>query len=95
MVTKQVRLATEDRKRLSMIIFKKSELEISSKPNFWQVLQSILGALFGVQSSKVRERDFTRGHPWWVYLGTGVLVVILLILLLIGLAKWILWQAAV
>jgi len=69
------------------------ETKFSSKPNFWQVLQSVLGALFGVQSSKVRERDFMAGRSWWVYLGLGILVVILLILLLIGIAKWILWQA--
>lgn len=67
---------------------------MSSKLNFWQILQSVLGALFGVQSSKVRERDFLIGPPWWVYLGLGILVVIILILLLIGIAKWILWQAS-
>lgn len=67
-----------------------SYLYLSSKPNLWQLLQSVLGALFGVQSSKVAERDFTRGHPWWVYLGLGLLVIALLILLLVGLAKWIL-----
>jgi hypothetical protein len=66
---------------------------MQSKPNFWQLLQSVLGALFGVQSSKVLERDFTRGHAWWVYLGLGILLVGLLILLLVGLAKWIIWQA--
>lgn len=59
------------------------------KPNFWQLLQSILGALFGVQSSKVRERDFMHGHAWWVYLALGVVVVIILILGLIGIAKLI------
>lgn len=63
------------------------------KPNFWQILQSVLGALFGVQSSKVRERDFTEGHAWWVYLLIGILVVMVLILLTIGIAKWIIWQA--
>lgn len=62
---------------------------INSKPNFWQLLQSIFGALFGVQSSKVRERDFMHGHAWWVYLALGILVVAILVLALIGLAKWI------
>ena len=28
---------------------------------FWQVLSSTLAAAFGVQSSKNRERDFTKG----------------------------------
>lgn len=60
---------------------------MKSKPNLWQILQSVLGALFGVQSSEVRERDFVHGQPWWVYLAVGILVVIILVLLLVGMAK--------
>jgi hypothetical protein len=30
---------------------------------FWQMLHSVLAAAFGVQSSRNRERDFTRGRP--------------------------------
>lgn len=77
------------------MISKDKEFERSPKrkPTFWQVLVSVLGAMFGVQSSRVRERDFKAGHPWWVYLGVGVIMTLLLVLLLIGLAKFILWQA--
>jgi len=30
---------------------------------FWQMLHSVVAAAFGVQSSRNRERDFTRGRP--------------------------------
>jgi hypothetical protein len=63
------------------------------KPNAWQVLVSVLGALFGVQSSRVYERDFTRGRAWWVYGLVGVFVVMLLVLLLFLLAKFIISNA--
>lgn len=29
-----------------------------------QTLASVLAAFFGVQSSRNRERDFSRGNPW-------------------------------
>lgn len=61
----------------------------SPKPNFWQILVSVLGALFGVQSSKVRERDFSGARPWWVYVLVGVGVVLLFIILLLILTKFI------
>ena len=33
------------------------------KPTLLQVFGSVLSAIFGVQSSKNRERDFAKGHP--------------------------------
>jgi hypothetical protein len=33
------------------------------KPTLLQVYISVLSAIFGVQSSKNRERDFARGNP--------------------------------
>ena len=57
------------------------------KPSLWQVLVSVLGALFGVQSTAVRERDFTQGRPWWVYAIIATLVVAILVALLILVAK--------
>ena len=33
------------------------------QPGLWQVAQSVGAALFGVQTSKNYERDFTRGKP--------------------------------
>ncbi len=37
----------------------------------WQYVISILGAALGVQSQKVRERDFQHGKPW-VYVVGGL-----------------------
>ena len=31
--------------------------------SFWQIVQSVLAGLIGVQSRKNRERDFTQGKP--------------------------------
>lgn len=64
--------------------------QIPPKPSAWQLLVSLLGAIFGVQSSKVRERDFVHGHAWWVYAILGFLMVLLIVLLLMGTAKLIL-----
>ncbi len=33
------------------------------KPNLLQVFGSVLSAIFGVQNSKNRERDFAKGDP--------------------------------
>ena len=51
---------------------------------FWQVLGSTLAAAFGVQSSKNRERDFTRGKAHqFIFMGIGFTVVFVLIMVLI------------
>jgi hypothetical protein len=67
----------------------------SDKPTAWQVLISVLGGLFGVQSSRVQERDFTAGHPWWIYVFVGGVVTVLCVLLLVSLAKFIVLKASV
>jgi hypothetical protein len=60
-----------------------------SKPTLWQVIKSVLGAFFGVQSSKVRERDFTKGNPW-AYIIVGLIAVTLFVLMLVGIVKLVL-----
>ncbi|MEY3182407.1 MAG: hypothetical protein RLZ35_392 [Pseudomonadota bacterium] len=60
------------------------------KPNVLETLLSVLGAFFGVQSQKARERDFEHGHPWWVYVGIGVLIALLFIGSLVWLVQIIL-----
>ncbi|NGY03699.1 DUF2970 domain-containing protein [Solimonas terrae] len=55
----------------------------------WQTVQSVSAAMFGVQSSKNRKRDFSRGKPLhFIVIGLlmvgvfiGVLVLIVKILL--------------
>ncbi|MBB86157.1 DUF2970 domain-containing protein [Abyssibacter sp.] len=63
-------------------------------PTFWQTLTSVLAAFFGVQSSKARQRDFTRGKPsHFVILGLGATA--LFVLVLIGIVRLVLTLAGV
>ncbi|XOV84132.1 MAG: DUF2970 domain-containing protein [bacterium] len=49
---------------------------------FWQVLSSTLAAAFGVQSSKNRKRDFTKGKPsQFIFMGIGFTAVFVLIMI--------------
>ncbi len=48
-------------------------------PSLMQVVGSVLASFFGVQSSRARERDFTRGRPW-VYIVVGLVATIVFIL---------------
>lgn len=42
--------------------------------SWWQTIASIASAMFGVQSSRSRERDFAKGKVWH-FVGFGVLMV--------------------
>jgi len=52
------------------------------KPTLLNIMQSILAAMFGVQSQSNRERDFNSGKAWHYILG-GIAFVILLIIILL------------
>lgn len=58
----------------------------------WQTMSSIAAAMFGVQSSKVRERDFARGKVWHFVL-FGVLAVAAFIGVLVVVVRAMLNQA--
>lgn len=50
--------------------------------SFWQMLGSVLAAAFGVQSSKNRQRDFSRGKPLhFIFLGIGFTAVFVLLVI--------------
>lgn len=53
------------------------------KPGFLQVLQSVLAAIFGVQSSKNRERDFKKGDASQYMAVFAVLVIGLVITMIV------------
>ncbi len=40
-----------------------SKPQDSKPPTFWQMLHSVLAAVFGVHGGKNREQDFTHGKP--------------------------------
>lgn len=60
----------------------------NQKPSLKQIILSVLAAMFGVQSQKVRERDFQYGSPM-AFIIVGIIAVTLFVLLLYGLVKWV------
>ena len=63
-------------------------------PSFLNVLGSVLASMFGVQSSRRREADFTRGKPMH-YILVGLLVTFVFILTVWGVVKLVLSLAGV
>lgn len=49
------------------------------KPNLFQVIWSVIAAVFGVQSQENRERDFKKGDPR-DYIAVYVVLVIALVI---------------
>ncbi|MCB1615771.1 MAG: DUF2970 domain-containing protein [Pseudomonadales bacterium] len=61
------------------------------KPGFLQVLGSVLAAIFGVQSAKNRERDFTQGN-FKDYIAVYVVIVVFIVIGMITLVRMVLSQ---
>jgi hypothetical protein len=59
------------------------------KPNFLQVVSSILSAAIGVQSTENRERDFTSGSAKTYIIG-GVIFTVLFVLAITTVVKLVL-----
>lgn len=68
-----------------------SELD-KKQPTLWQVAQSVLSALIGVQSSKNHQRDFQHGKPAQ-YIIIGLVAVAIFIGTLIGIVKLVMSSA--
>lgn len=49
-------------------------------PNLWQTFTSVAASFFGVQSSKNRQRDFSKGKPGH-FIAIGLFMTLLFILL--------------
>lgn len=60
-----------------------------TKPTLFQVIMSVLGAAFGVQSEKTRQRDFQHGHPV-AYIVAGLVFTVLFIAILVGIVAYVL-----
>lgn len=63
-------------------------------PSFFSVLGSVLASMFGVQSNRKREQDFTHGKPSQ-YIITGLLVTVAFILAIWGLVSVVMKLAGV
>jgi len=62
------------------------------KPTLWQVAQSVMAALFGVQSSKNYQRDFQHGKPSQ-YIILGLVAVAIFIGTIIAVVNLVMSQA--
>jgi len=63
-------------------------------PSFIQVLGSVLASMFGVQSNRKREADFTHGKPLQ-YIVIGLLVTVVFILTIWGVVQIVMKLAGV
>ncbi len=52
----------------------------------WMVIKSVLAAMFGVQSDKNRERDFTNGKPSQ-FIIVGLIAVFIFIMIIYGIVQ--------
>ncbi len=69
---------------------KESAMEpVNQKPTLWQVIKSMLAAMFGVQSDQVYRRDFEKGNPW-AYIVVGIVITVVFVLTLVLVVKWVL-----
>ena len=60
---------------------------MQSGTGFWSVLGSVVASLFGVQSHKTYERDFTKG----TFISVAVIGVILVVLFVVTLFMFVKW----
>ncbi len=63
-------------------------------PSFLDVLGSVLASMFGVQSNRKREEDFTHGKPSQ-YIVIGLIVTIVFILTIWGVVKLVMKLAGI
>ncbi|BFT28930.1 hypothetical protein D210916BOD24_01060 [Alteromonas sp. D210916BOD_24] len=60
---------------------------MQSGTGFWSVIASVIASLFGVQSHKNYERDFTKG-TFISFAIIGILFVVLFVVALFTFVKW-------
>ena len=60
-----------------------SNQEQQKEPSFMEVAMSVIAAAFGVQNSRNRERDFSRGNPL-VFIAAGIIFTVVFILAIVG-----------
>lgn len=60
-----------------------SESQNKNKPSLGQVVKSVMGAAFGVQSSQTQDRDFQQKSPWVFIVGGLVFAAIFVVTLIV------------
>ncbi|AOE49190.1 DUF2970 domain-containing protein [Kangiella sediminilitoris] len=58
------------------------EKSINQGTGFWSTVQSVLGAMFGVQSEEQREKDFDQGNAVQFIVGGIIFVVVFILTIL-------------
>jgi hypothetical protein len=76
-----------------MIMTDSDDTKNTQSPSFLGVLGSVLASMFGVQSNRKREQDFTHGKPSQ-YILVGLLVTLVFILTVWGVVKLVMKFAA-
>ena len=66
----------------------------SKSPSFASMLGSVLASMFGVQSNRKREQDFTHGKPSQ-YIVIGLLVTVMFMLTIWGVVTLVMKLAGV
>jgi hypothetical protein len=66
-----------------------TEDEELKEPGFLEVTMSVMAAAFGVQNSKNRERDFTKGNPL-VFIAAGLIFTVVFVLTIVGIVSLVL-----
>lgn len=64
------------------------EQEQKKSPSFLSILQSVLAAMFGVQSEEKRKKDFEGGN-FASYIFIGVVMTIIFVLSIVWFANWV------
>ncbi len=65
-----------------------------TKPGFWQIVLSTMGAAFGVQSSKTHERDFKQGSIY-PYIAAGIIFTVLFVIVVATVVSTVLSESGV
>ena len=65
-----------------------SESKSPSTPTLRQLLKSVFGALFGVQSDQHRQADFSQSRVW-PYIVVGIAAIALFVAILIVISQWV------
>lgn len=63
-------------------------------PSLFKVFTSVVASMFGVQSSKKHEQDFTHGKPW-AYITVGLIMTVVFVLSVWFAVKMVLKSAGV
>ncbi|MEZ5541697.1 MAG: DUF2970 domain-containing protein [Pseudomonadota bacterium] len=71
-----------------------NDIQERKAPSLREVLFSVLASMFGVQSNKNREKDFTHGKPSQ-YIIIGLLLTLVFILSVWGVVKLVMRLAGV